>query len=280
MQPKRDLAIVLRSVKYEERSRMVTALTEQHGLITALARNAIQSRRFGGTLDPFAASEWHFTDRPGSEVSNLQEAHIRRSYEGLRRDFDILSIASAMNEVLLKVAPKSEPCPELFRLHSNALAYLEEQETTPAERLVLLNAYFAKVLQWSGHPPQLGECLECRLPLDAMNTTEASLTCVVESAGWICPNCRGTSTRHTGQSFQSSFLRITPGAVRDFIMSLSVPIRQVPSLVAASQNEHRGLFQFLEALFIFHMPGFDQKPLKSLQFLELAQPQLAANHKS
>jgi DNA repair protein RecO len=269
MQSKRDLAIVLKAVTYEERSRVVTALTEQHGLVSALARNAIQSRRFGGAIDPFAASEWHFSDRPGSELASLQEAHIRRSYEGLRRDFDVLSYASAMNEVLLKVAPKNEPCPELFRLHGNALAYLEEQETTPAERLCLLNAYFAKVLQWSGHPPQLEECLECQRPLQ--NSTEFdALTCVVESAGWMCPQCRASSTRHVAQSFQNSFLRITPGAIQDFLISLSAPIRQAPSLFTASAHEHRGLFRFLEALFIYHMPGFEQKPLKSLRFIEPA----------
>lgn len=268
MQPKRDLAIVLRAVTYEERSRVVTALTEQHGLVSALARNAIQSRRFGGAIDPFAASEWLFTDRPGADLASLQEAHIRRSYEGLRKDFDTLSIASAMSEVLLKVAPRNEPCPELFRLHSNALAYLEENlQVAQAEKLVLLNAFFSKVLQWSGHPPQLSECLECQLPLDAMNATEASLTCVIESAGWICPNCRGTGTRHVSQTFQNAFLRITPGAARDFLTSLNLPIRQAPASAVASNNEHRGLFQFLEALFIYHLPGFDGKPLKSLRFI-------------
>jgi len=50
-----DLAIVLRAVPYEERHRIVTALTEHHGKITGMAKNAIQSRRFGGCLETFTA---------------------------------------------------------------------------------------------------------------------------------------------------------------------------------------------------------------------------------
>ena len=145
MESRRDLAIVLRSVRYQDRHRIITALTENHGRVSALARNSIQSRRFGGALEPFAAGEWLFSERKGAELLNLNEASIRRSYEGLRGDFECLSAASALNEIVLRVAHPGEPCPELFRLHSNALAVLEEG----ADRLtvlILLNAYRSRIL--------------------------------------------------------------------------------------------------------------------------------------
>ena len=112
MQPERDLAIILKTVIYEERHRIVTALTENHGVISALARNSIQSRRFGGTLEPFTASEWLFAQKPGADLARLEEASIRRSFEGLRADFERLSIASVMNEMMLRTAPRYEPCPD------------------------------------------------------------------------------------------------------------------------------------------------------------------------
>src|SRR5476649_2404312 len=92
MLQKRDTAIILRTVLYEERHRIVTALTEAHGLVTAMAKNCISSRRFGGALDPFVASEWLFTEKPGAEVLQLQEAVAKRSFEGLRKDFERLSL--------------------------------------------------------------------------------------------------------------------------------------------------------------------------------------------
>src|SRR5262249_45008753 len=111
MERKKDLAIVLRWVPYEDRHRVVTALTENHGRISALARNSIQSRRFGGALEPFAASEWHFVERPGAELYRVEEAQIRRGFEDLRKDFDRLSLASLLNEIILKLTHEREPCP-------------------------------------------------------------------------------------------------------------------------------------------------------------------------
>ncbi len=287
MQSKRDLAIILKSIPYEERNRIVTALTESHGVVSALARNAIQSRRFGGTLDAFVASEWTFVEKPGTELLRLEEAVIRRAYDGIRADFELLSVASVMNELMIKVAPKHEPCPDLFRLHANALAYLEEtalkgkppQKALPAgtldrEILALLNGYLTKLLQWSGNQPQLERCLGCELSISQMQAHQ-SLTCVVSDAGWICPSCRSSDTQHVrdrqGLSFQHASLRVTPAAIRDFQMGLHLPIRQVPLAIEGSGKDHQELFKFLEALAIFHLPGFENQPLKSLRFISLSQ---------
>ena len=158
MQQKRDLAIVLRSIAYEERHRIVTALTEQQGVISAMARNAINSRRFGGALELFSASEWMYVEKPGADLHRLEQAQIRRSFEGLRKDFGRLSMASVFSELILRIAPKHEPCPELFRLHSNALACLEETPLIPPQAggdIALLNGYLTKILQWSGSQPQI-----------------------------------------------------------------------------------------------------------------------------
>jgi recombinational DNA repair protein (RecF pathway) len=292
MQPQRDLAVVLKTIPYEERHRIVTALTENHGLVSAMARNSIQSRRFGGTLEVFAASEWLFVEKPGADLLRLEEASIRRSYEGIRRDFERMSLASVLSELVAKIAPRHDPCPELFRLHCNALAYLEEKALAATtakglhavgeitgDDLSLLNGYLAKLLQWSGHQPQLDSCLGCQIPIDRLEA-EASLTCLVAEAGWVCPECRGLETRHVrekhGQSFHQSQLRMTPGAVRDFHLSLSQPIRQIPSLSTASRREHEALFRFLESLVAYHLPGFEKASLKGLRFLSLDSTGLAA----
>ncbi len=269
-----DLAIVLRWVPYEERHRVVTALTENHGRISALARNSIQSRRFGGSLEPFAASEWTFVERVGADLYRVEEAQIRRGYEGLRADFAKLSLASVFNELMIRVAPEREPCPELFRLHANALAMVEE---TPAEALtghgVLLNAYLAKVLQWSGNQAQVQACFQCHTGLEALKPSD-SLTCLVADAAWVCPSCRKAGIEHlqdpeSSREFQHRSLRISARAVMDFYQSLVTPIRQVPELARATGSEHEALFLFIQAMMEYHVLGFDPTAFKSLRFLEM-----------
>jgi DNA repair protein RecO len=271
---KHDLAIILKSVFYEERHRIVTALTKQHGLISAIAKNSIQSRRFGGTLEIFAASEWTFTQKPGAELCHLSEANIRNDFRGLRKDFQRLSLASALNELILKLAPQNHVCEELFKLHSNALFILSEASSLGLDSsgVSFLNAYLAKLLQWSGSQPRLNDCLQCQASLDIMEA-QTELSCIISDAGWICTRCRSLETRHIqgreGNAFQHSMLRLTAATLRDFQMSLKTPIRQIPTQLRASPQEHRKLFKFLEALYVFHIPGFDRKSLKSLRFLGL-----------
>jgi DNA repair protein RecO len=270
MQQKRDLAIVLRSIPYEERHRIVTALTENHGQISAMARNSIQSRRFGGTLDIFSAAEWLFVEKPGAELVRLDEALIKRSFEGIGKDFEKLSLASVFSEFMLRLAPKNEACPDLFRLHSNALASLEELPCGSDRLIILLNGYLAKLLQWSGSQPQLQRCHDCQKPLTEMDD-DASLSCLITDAAWICPSCRSQGTQHVrGQEgFQAGQLRVTPLAILDFLMSFVSPIRQIPTHARASLANHKELFLFIEAMFAYHVPGFDKSPLKGLRFLGL-----------
>jgi DNA repair protein RecO len=269
MNSQRDLAIVLRVVPFEERHRIVTALSENHGRISGLARNAIQSRRFGGALEPFAAAEWRFNERPGAELVRIDEAIIRRGYEGLRLDFERLALASVFNELMLKAAPERQPAPELFRLHANALALLEEDakagaSADPLSLIRLLNAYIAKLLQLLGSQPSIAACLRCEKSLLELPQDE-ELACSVADAGWVCGSCR----RIEGSSqFHDLRQRVTVRAFIDFLASLQTPVRKLSECLAAGLAEHRSLQSFLEGVLAYHLPGFDRERLKGLKFLD------------
>jgi recombinational DNA repair protein (RecF pathway) len=226
-----------------------------------------------------------YTWKPGAELAQLSEAYAKEAFEGLRRDFELFALASVLNELMLRVAPQNQSCLELFKLHSNALVALNElalartsqpSKATPtpsqAVEFFLLNAYLAKLLQWSGNQPRLLDCSGCGSMLSQMDL-EAELCCTIASAGWICPECRTQKTAHIrereGLQFDHMMLRITPLAIVDFHTSLHSPIRKMTPLMKASDEEHRSLFKFLEALFVYHVPGFDRQPLKSLRFIGL-----------
>jgi DNA repair protein RecO len=272
-----DTAIVLRSVPYEERHRVVTALSENHGRISALARNSIQSRRFGGCLEPFTASTWRIAERVGGDLYRVEDATIRKAFEGLRKSFEVLALASVFNELMLRLAPEREPCPDLFKLHSNALAVLEEiaeKDTGPRVLLGLLNAYLSKILQWNGTQPQLMRCLNCeRSLLDFAGGDR--LRCHISVACWTCPDCGGKrpdSAEDYAPGFQHQFFTATQAAIGDFYIGLSTPIRKVPELIQGSLEDQKLLFALMESLLIYHVPGFDRTPLKGLRFLPDIQP--------
>ena len=252
-----DLAIVLRSVAYEDRHRIVTALTEKHGKISALARNAIQSRRFGGALDLFVAAEWALVERPGADLFRVEGAVVKRDFSKIHKDFERLSLASVMNELILKIAPEREVCTELFQLHANALALLDELPKIEGLVLAILNGYLAKILQWSGSQPQLTRCFGCERDLTTLAESDF-VTCLVSRAGWVCPQCRETSRFHLEEiNIKTGALRVSRRALVDFYNSLREPIRKLPQFWKSPPTEQRALFEFLEQLLVFHLPGFE-----------------------
>lgn len=269
-----ETAIVLRSVPFEERHRIVTAITEHHGKISAIARNAVQSRRFGGCLEAFTASTWRISDRTKGDLFHVEEAMIRKDFSGLRKDFEILSLASVFNELMIRLAPEREPCLDLFKLHSNALALLEEiadsgKPLEPRVLLVLLNAYLSKILQWNGTQPQLLRCLGCEKGLLDFSA-ETRLRCHISIACWTCPSCRNTKpdvASDYAPGFQHQFFEATQAAIGDFYIGLSSPIRKTSELTQGSLEDQRLLFSLMESLLIYHVPGFDRTPLKGLRFL-------------
>ena len=46
-------------------------------------------------------------------------------------------------------------------------------------------------------------------------------------------------------------------------------LRQVLHSFHSDRHQNQELFKFLEALIVYHVPGFDQHPLKALRFLDV-----------
>lgn len=271
MEPRRELAITLRVVPFEDRHRIVTALTEHHGLVTALARNAVQSRRFGGALDLFCASEWMVRERPGSDLLSLQEATARRGFEGLRKDLDRLSLASVWTDLILRLAPRGDTTREVFVLHSNALAVLDELPAGTST-LPLLNAYLLKALRWLGNQARWESCLGCEIQHDTLAPLDRVRPDVVQ-AGWLCPSCaRADSRSDAASDLRHRMKSLTAQTLHPAHAAGLLPIRAAAALqeyplYALSPEENLDLFGFLEGLFAYHVPGFDQRPLRGLELL-------------
>ena len=98
---------------------------------------------------------------------------------------------------------------------------------------------------------------------------------IASQATWVCPECpsqRDHGDMHSQVGFHDRTQRCTALALRDFHLGMSTPIRQIPEKCIASEEEHRELFNFLEALLIFHVPGCDtlgQEPLQGLKLLKI-----------
>lgn len=268
MESFQDLGIVLRSVLFDEKHRMITAITENYGKISVVARNAVGSRRYGGAVDPFAASLLTLKERPGSDVFYLEEATVRRGFEGLRNHLDTLSTASVFNEIMLKIAPDRAAVPELFKLYANSLAVLEE---VPDAWTACLIAFFLKTLHWCGNDPLFDQCFSCLTPTDAILSSEpahAPILGLVSQASWACPTCTRSDGRARDAHYDLSLKLATVDIARaSQRLSFRATVSEVTRLERS--GEQGAFFRYLERLVRYHVPGFDQAPLKALSFLTI-----------
>lgn len=188
-----DLAIVLRSQPLQERDRLITMLTEHHGKITGVAKGAIHSRRFGGSLDLFACSHMRWKETQG-ELVRIEEANTRRDFVQLRSKLENISAAGHFVDLCLRLTEDRHVAREVFLLLAHYLKLLEENTAT----FEIVRSFEIKLLERLGWAPVLEECVSCQLPFfgEELPPEECFVSLAVEKGGFLCHRCSPAQSRH------------------------------------------------------------------------------------
>jgi len=162
MNPVTGPAIILRCLAYGEADRIVTFLSRDHGLLKGFARSARTSRkRFGAALEPLAETVLCWRQPQRGTLVDLQEAEGGNLHLELRRDLEVVALASYGCELVEGLCAEEQPCPEVFAVVRAFLAYLDTQPATPETRLLME----LRLLSLSGYAPHLTNCCRCGGPL-------------------------------------------------------------------------------------------------------------------
>ncbi len=154
------LAVVLRSVDYGERDRVVTLFSRERGKLSAFARGARSSRRrFGGVLEPFTLLSAELTER-GGDLWGLEDAAVERGFGNLRGDLARIACASYAVELTRELVRDAEPHEDLFDGLVAYLALLDEGPARPWD----LRRFELDALRAAGLQPSLTGCARCGLP--------------------------------------------------------------------------------------------------------------------
>jgi len=120
----RTAALVLRAAEIKENDRLITALTEELGVVRAFANGAKRPKSpLHGACQPFAHGELELTRRRDTYVVTGAQAR-GVFFEGLASDLSRLALAGYFGALCGELAPKEEPAPEHLRLVLNALHFL------------------------------------------------------------------------------------------------------------------------------------------------------------
>jgi DNA repair protein RecO (recombination protein O) len=260
-------AVVLRTRNLGEADRVLVLLSEDYGKVEAVAKGARRqhSRFIGNTLPFNYLNVMLFT---GHSLDQLSQADLLRSFAILREDLVKMAYASYWVELLDGFIPEREGAGEVFRFLLAAFLTLEQVDQP--DRLNL--AFQARLLNYLGYQPQLGQCLNCGNANPKDHRFFAP-----EAGGVICCDCALHFNRDACASLAGVKVdcKTANGFSRDNLISIGpeeliglarlavIDIRRLDQL-SLTQRNRQTIQKILRAFVAYRL----DRPLKSQLFLD------------
>ena len=252
-------AIVLRSRRMGETSRIATLFSEDVGKLKVTAKGARRIKsKFGSALDLMAEVHVVCYVRDTRDIQTLSECHLLYPPPPLDSDLERFSLANAALELIEGLTIENEPNRRLYACLRGVLHGLTEVEVDQVEPLFWY--YQLRVLDALGYSPELQQCVRCR-----QNLTGSWLWFSPAQGGSLCTTCgQGVGTRISGEGF--TFLNRLQ-SLRTYSKASLPPAPQQRGEIRTALN----------TFFDYH--GSGRGNLRSLHFLEsLRRNQSALKH--
>jgi DNA repair protein RecO (recombination protein O) len=180
-------ALILRVIPFRDTSKIVTAYTAEHGLVSLLAKGVRAAKpRFGAALELFALADLVYYQKDSRELQLLSQATLLEPHLGLADDPRRYAFGVAVLEFLLKVLAGQEPPGRLYPLALRTLEVLEEAD--PGALLSVFRAFELKAVSFLGHRPELYACVECQGSVE--NGVGMGFSALL--GGVLCARCAGS----------------------------------------------------------------------------------------
>lgn len=175
-------AIVLSKENFGESDQYVQFLTQDYGVITALAKGARNSkRRYIGGLDLFCHDEIYLKGEP-KEKTYLLELKVLNAFTGIRDHLEKVMISGKTVQWIKKLSNVNIPIPKIYSLLGQTLSLIELE--SDVEKLELLLLVFKwKLLGLIGVQPKIYDCAKCSSALSDLTFFDLSI------GGLLCKSC-------------------------------------------------------------------------------------------
>ncbi|NPV14312.1 DNA repair protein RecO [candidate division WOR-3 bacterium] len=178
-------AICLRVRNWRESSRIVSLLTPDIGLVTAIARGARRPKsRLGAALDLFARSEITIYLSKTSELATLSDAELITRYPALTGNYERFLAATRICQFLLHALLHNHPEPRLFTLLETTLTAIAQAPQESGELSGLVGSFILKATSFLGFRPRFDRCAICHQPVPS-----SSAWFIFRRGGLLCPAC-------------------------------------------------------------------------------------------
>src|SRR5213596_1955432 len=215
-------AIVLRTYRYSETSKIVRLATRDYGVQSAIAKGVLRPRSpFGAALETLSEGVAQLYHKETRELQTLAAFDVIQLRRDLAGDLGRFAGAAALSEVMLKMAPPA-PLPAAYEAFILGLDALVKSEPRQADAVAV--RWLWLLVGVLGFAPQLDACVR-----DG-NAVSGTVAFSIAEGGVLCAKCAGLQPP----------TKLPPQAYRDLV-ALNDEHGALPSLDAAHAAAHRRL---------------------------------------
>lgn len=232
----REQGVVLRTIRLGEADRIVTLLTPGRGKVRAVAKGVRKTKsRFGSRLEPLThVSLLMYEGRnvgagASSPLDLVTQAETIEHFRPVREDLDRLTKATTLLEVSDQLAQERQAHPRLYQMLLGALRALAAHDS-----VILVPAFFLKLLSAEGYHPVLDRCASC-------GSDDDLVAFDLIEGGTLCQRCATPGAFRTSPSGLALVVRILGG---DLGRALGEP--PSPAVTEMTRLATRAMEQHLE----------------------------------
>lgn len=243
-------AIVLRSMKYGETSKIVTFYSRRYGKIKVIAKGARnRNNAFGASLEPMTHSSIVLYKKEQRDLHVLSKCEIAQPFLKLNEDGDRMAVGLAMIELVNMVMHDEEENQPMFAL---LLQSLEAIDAASGRFINVLFSFELRMSEIFGYELTLQHCSRCgRDIVEGAENGNAFLQ--VANGSIVCAECHAR--------FNAGGIKVSKGIVRSLLQLKTVPVKSASDIVLSSSNRSE-MFALLQTYLKYHIEGV--RTLKSL----------------
>jgi DNA repair protein RecO (recombination protein O) len=239
-------AIVIQSMDFGEKDKLITFITKKYGKLKGIAKGAKNSKkRFAGSLDIFSYVTLDFFEKENLGLARIESVSLIEPFSKINESIEKVTYGSYFVELVNEMVGEREENKAIFTLLLYFLRLLNREKICEE----YLRIFEVRLLTLLGYQPQLDKCIICQGEIGLKVQNWFSL----KRGGVVCPMC------HKG----IEDLPISLGTSRVMKAARSYPLSKITRIkftVQALKESRQILSNFVE-----YQLG---KRLKSLQFLE------------
>jgi DNA repair protein RecO (recombination protein O) len=239
-------AVVLKSIKFRDTSRIATLYTKDHGKVKVIAKGIRNPKsRLAGALQTFSHLQIVFYKRRTSEIYLLSQSDTINAYQSLYKDLNRYTFASATLELLDRLITGEESNPELFGLTLSTLSFMGN---CPQGLLEVAFTHFAlELTDLLGYKPKFDKCVSCGRKVEGRFILFSP-----EKGGIVCKRCAKGDQPYLRLSKYSvgSALKLQPVKTED-LNTYNIPkehLEQISGVVLSLLDYHTGRGKDLKSL--------------------------------